>query len=200
MRAPDRASNWRGRRSEALRCPLINGAADWIPTSINLLTRQAPLYVGHSSASYKQQCLEVAGRIALPMICSAGRRLAVLATPPHPINKWSEQRELNSPHRVGSPRHGRYTILASQKPGRGDRIRTCLNSFWRRAPFLSGHHPCMAEPTGVEPVPADRQSAILPIDHSSGSLSWIRTTISAFRAQRLSIGRRGNFLNCQRSR
>src|SRR5215469_3015415 len=50
----------------------------------------------------------------------------------------------------------------------------------------------MAEPTGVEPVPADRQSAILPIDHSSGSLPWTRTTISAFRAQRPSIGRRGN--------
>src|SRR5260370_42284847 len=27
------------------------------------------------------------------------------------------------------------------KLGRGDRIRTCLNSFWRRAPFPSGHHP-----------------------------------------------------------
>ena len=51
----------------------------------------------------------------------------------------------------------------------------------------------MAELTGVEPVPADRQSAILPIDHSSGSLPWTRTTISAFRAQRPPIGRRGNF-------
>src|SRR6266700_1091348 len=51
----------------------------------------------------------------------------------------------------------------------------------------------MAELTGVEPVPADRRSAILPIDHSSGSLPWIRTTISAFRAQRPAIGRRGNF-------
>src|SRR5713226_9134828 len=56
----------------------------------------------------------------------------------------------------------------------------------------------MAELTGVEPVPADRQSAILPIDHSSGSLPWTRTTISAFRAQRPAIGRRGNF-NCQRT-
>jgi hypothetical protein len=56
----------------------------------------------------------------------------------------------------------------------------------------------MAELTGIEPVPADRQSAILPIDHSSGSLPWTRTTISAFRAQRPSIGRRGNF-NCQRT-
>jgi hypothetical protein len=51
----------------------------------------------------------------------------------------------------------------------------------------------MAELTGVEPVPAERQSAILPIDHSSGSLPWTRTTISAFRAQRPPIGRRGNF-------
>src|SRR5215831_7890475 len=50
----------------------------------------------------------------------------------------------------------------------------------------------MAELTGVEPVPAERQSAILPIDHSSGSLPWTRTTISAFRARRPSIRRRGN--------
>jgi hypothetical protein len=56
----------------------------------------------------------------------------------------------------------------------------------------------MAELTGVEPVPADRQSAILPIDHSSGSLPWARTTISAFRAQRPAVERRGNF-NCQRA-
>ena len=51
----------------------------------------------------------------------------------------------------------------------------------------------MAELTGIEPVPADRQSAILPIDHSSGSLPWTRTTISAFRARRPAIRRRGNF-------
>src|SRR5947208_17134954 len=51
----------------------------------------------------------------------------------------------------------------------------------------------MAELTGIEPVPADRQSAVLPIDDSSGSLPWIRTTISAFRVQRPAIGRRGNF-------
>ena len=57
----------------------------------------------------------------------------------------------------------------------------------------------LAELTGVEPVPAERQSAILPIDHSSGSLPWTRTTISAFRAQRPAIGRRGNFKNCQRT-
>src|ERR1043166_8936975 len=32
---------------------------------------------------HQRKTLEVAGRIALPMICFAGRRLAVLATPPH---------------------------------------------------------------------------------------------------------------------
>src|SRR5215471_20926319 len=31
--------------------------------------------------------MEVAGRIALPMICFAGRRLAVLATPPRPLER-----------------------------------------------------------------------------------------------------------------
>ena len=51
----------------------------------------------------------------------------------------------------------------------------------------------MAELTGVEPIPAERQSHILPIDHSSGSLPWTRTTISAFRAQRPATGRSGNF-------
>src|SRR5215813_9053015 len=51
----------------------------------------------------------------------------------------------------------------------------------------------VAELTGVEPVPAERQSAILPIDHSAGSLPWTRTTISAFRAQCPAIGRRSNF-------
>src|ERR1051326_1480259 len=76
----------------------------------------------------QRKTLEVAGRIALPMICFAGRRLAVLATPPQktgaeygnctrasglairstaPIRTppWSEQRESNSRHRVGGPRH-----------------------------------------------------------------------------------------------
>src|SRR5581483_1022409 len=57
----------------------------------------------------------------------------------------------------------------------------------------------MAELTGVEPVPAERQSAILPIDHSSGSLPWTRTTISAFRAQRPPIWTKREFQNCQRT-
>ena len=35
--------------------------------------------------------------------------------------------------------------------GRGDRIRTCLNSFWRRAPFPSGHHPCSSKGSAAKP-------------------------------------------------
>ena len=42
---------------------------------------------------HQQKTLEVAGRIALPMICFAGRCLAVLATPPH--KHWSGRRDSN---------------------------------------------------------------------------------------------------------
>src|ERR1700689_1655313 len=31
-------------------------------------------------------------------------------------------------------------VLLEKEIGESDRIRTCLNSFWRRAPFPSGHH------------------------------------------------------------
>ena len=123
--------------------------------------------------------MEVAGRIALPMICSAGRRLAVLATPPqtsnilgaeygnctrasglHPtarnrarrvprtgdpgycfytnsalLQKWSEQRELNSRHQLGRLRH--------------------------QPLYHARFKPILAVATGVEPVPPDRQSGIL---------------------------------------
>lgn len=114
------------------------GAAGWIPTSIDLLTRQVPLYVGHSSKTLElarslelrsgayrapalpvelyqrswrgdsnadhgltrpalfllsytskpsSQNLEAVGRIALPLVCFAGRCLAVLATPPQTLER-----------------------------------------------------------------------------------------------------------------
>ena len=98
------------------------------------LTRPALFPLSYTSTRLLLDNLEVAGRIALPMICFAGRRLAVLATPPRtylltwsgrrdsnprsrrwqrrvlatrrlPQKSWSEQRELNSRHRVGGPRH-----------------------------------------------------------------------------------------------
>jgi hypothetical protein len=55
------------------------------------------------------QTLEAAGRIALPMICFAGRCLAVLATPPQP---WSGVRELHPCFRTGDPGYCSYTNSA----------------------------------------------------------------------------------------
>ena len=123
------------------------GAAGWIPTSIDLLTRQVPLYVGHSSKTLElarslelrsgayrapalpvelyqrswrgdsnadhgltrpalfplsytsatlSTTLEAVGRIALPILCFAGRCLAVLATPPRTyLLTWSGRRDSN---------------------------------------------------------------------------------------------------------
>src|SRR6266566_9564351 len=105
---------------------------------------------------------------------------------------WSEQRESNSRHRVGGPRHQPLYHARSWREMKDSNPR---NWIWRPVSKPLDESPAkfMAELTGVEPVPADRRSAILPIDHSSGSLPWTRTTISAFRAQRPAIGRRGNF-------
>jgi hypothetical protein len=47
------------------------------------LTRPVLFLLSYTSA----KTLEVAGRIALPMICFAGRCLAVLATPPHNLER-----------------------------------------------------------------------------------------------------------------
>ena len=46
------------------------------------LTRPALFPLSYTSTTSSRH-LEAVGRIALPMICFAGRRLAVLATPPH---------------------------------------------------------------------------------------------------------------------
>ena len=51
----------------------------------NRLTRPVLFPLSYTST----KTLEVAGRIALPMICFAGRRLAVLATPPHNLRSKS---------------------------------------------------------------------------------------------------------------
>ena len=129
------------------------------------LTRPALFPLSYTS----EKTLEVAGRIALPMICFAGRRLAVLATPPHtfgaeggtrtraldvgdiaswPLDDFRPHKILERAARVELASSGWRPEAPAAIPcslyslGRGDRIRTCLNSFWRRAPFPSGHHPC----------------------------------------------------------
>ena len=153
------------------------------------------------------------------MISFAGRRLAVLATPPHTFGAegGTRTRALDvgnvaswplddfRPHKI-MERAARVELASSGwRPEAPAAIPCSLlagdeglepSSLDLEASVLAAgriSRKLMAELTGVEPVPADRQSAILPIDHSSGSLSWIRTTISAFRAQRPAIGRRGNF-------
>jgi hypothetical protein len=93
---------------------------------------------------------------------------------------------------LGGPRHQPLYHARSWREMKDSNPR---NWIWRASVLAAGRisRKFMAELTGIEPVPADRQSAILPIDHSSGSLPWTRTTISAFRVQRPAIGRRGNF-------
>jgi hypothetical protein len=162
---------------------------------MTLLTRQVPLFFGHSSKpgagtanrtrvsclpctgsatelcqrswrgdsnaalgltrpalfplSYTSETLEAAGRIALPMICFAGRRLAVLATPPQKLGaeygnctrvsglairgtapirtpRWSEQRETGPRFVTRTPGlevrgTSRCTMLAFLKPWRSQR-------------------------------------------------------------------------------
>ena len=88
---------------------------------------------------------------------------------------------MNSRHRVGGPRH--QPLYHARSLAGDEGLEPSLLDL--EASVLAARRisrKLMAELTGIEPVPADRQSAILPIDHSSGSLPWIRTTISAFQS------------------
>ena len=51
------------------------------------LTRPALFLLSYTSTELLCDNLEAVGRIALPMISFAGRRLAVLATPPHNLER-----------------------------------------------------------------------------------------------------------------
>ena len=135
------------------------------------VTRPVLFPLSYTSAPSSND-LEAVGRIALPLVCFAGRCLPVLATPPRTyLVTWSGRRDRTRGFDVGNvaswplddfrphkimERAARVELASSGwrpeapaaipcspvKTGRGDRIRTCLNSFWRRAPFPSGHHPC----------------------------------------------------------
>ena len=135
------------------------------------VTRPVLFPLSYTSAPSSND-LEAVGRIALPLVCFAGRCLPVLATPPRTyLVTWSGRRDRTRGFDVGNvaswplddfrphkimERAARVELASSgwrpEAPaaipcspftsGRGDRIRTCLNSFWRRAPFPSGHHPC----------------------------------------------------------
>lgn len=140
----------------AIRTPITDLRGRALPTELHQ----------HKTSS---RTLEAVGRIALPMISFAGRCLAVLATPPHksgaeggtrtraldvgnvaswPLDDFRPHKILERAARVELASSGWRPEAPAAIPcppfttGRGDRIRTCLNSFWRRAPFPSGHHPC----------------------------------------------------------
>jgi hypothetical protein len=134
------------------------------------------------------------------MICFAGRRLAVLATPPRTylltwsgrrdsnprsrrwqrrvlatrrLPHWSEQRELNSRHRVGGPRHQPlYHARPSHLAG--------VTGFEPAGTHFGDERPShrvitpVAVATGVEPVPPHRQSGILPLDSATTFQTWLR--------------------------
>ena len=60
------------------------------------LTRPALFLLSYTSTKLRRENLEAVGRIALPMICFAGRCLAVLATPPQTyLLTWSGRRDSN---------------------------------------------------------------------------------------------------------
>src|SRR5215472_13165550 len=123
------------------------------------------------------------------MICFAGRCLAVLATPPQPWSgvrelhpcfrtgdpgycsytnsAWSEQRESNSRHRVGNPRHQPlYHARPSKTLAGVTGFEPAKTGFGDQRPSRRVLTP-VAVATGVEPVPPDRQSGILPLDSAT---------------------------------
>ena len=74
-----------------------------------------------------------------------------------PSYKWSEQRELNSRHRVGGPRH--QPLYHAR-----------FNKHWRSQRELNRgpqHAPLLRVVGWLEPVPPDRQSGILPLDSAT---------------------------------
>src|SRR5437660_8177213 len=74
-----------------------------------------------------------------------------------PLYKWSEQRESNSRHRVGGPRH--QPLYHAR-----------FNKHWRSQRELNRgpqHAPLLRVVGWLEPVPPDRQSGILPLDSAT---------------------------------
>ena len=182
-------SNTRRRGTSSLHChcarPANVGAAGWIRTSMDLLTSQEPFYVGHSSSCggggenctpddllcrQTPCCLGYTASIwsgvreshpcsrPPPHRAKTARGgdpgLAIRSTAPVRTPLWSEQRESNSRHRVGGPRH---------------------------QPLY--HARSLAVATGIEPVPPDRQSGILPTDATTAWILRRKLRGSGFRLQ-----------------
>src|SRR5258707_9586898 len=100
------------------------------------------------------------GELHSRMICFAGRRLAVLATPPQPLERSTGIAPVLPDWRSG------VLLLYELRLERAARVELA-SSGWR--PEAPAAIPCsrqqtLAVATGVEPVPPDRQSGILPLD------------------------------------
>src|SRR5260370_15016372 len=124
------------------------------------------------------------GELHSRIICFAGRRLAVLATPPQPLERstgiapvlpdWrsgvlllyelrrSEQRESNSRHRVGNPRHQPLYHARSSKTLAGvTGFEPAKTGFGDQRPSHRVLTP-VAVATGVETVPPHKQYRLPP--------------------------------------
>ena len=116
------------------------------------------------------------------VICFAGRRLAVLATPPQILERSTGIAPVLPDWRSG------VLLLYELRLERAARVELA-SSGWR--PEAPAAVPCslqqtLAVATGVEPVPPDRQSGILPLDSATtfnfGCEGRIRTCMNRVRA------------------
>src|ERR1051326_1454418 len=126
------------------------------------LTRPALFPLSYTST----KTLEVAGRTALPhdLLCRQTTFCLGYAT----SKIWSGVRELHPCFRTGDPGYCSCTNSALERAARVE----LASSGWR--PEAPAAIPCslqrtLAVATGVEPVPPDRQSGILPIDSATTS-------------------------------
>jgi hypothetical protein len=133
-------------------------------TPADLLCRQMPCCLGYAT-SYLERSTGIA-----PVLPDWRSGVLLL----YELRIWSEQRELNSRHQRGRLRHqplyharssktlAGVTGFEPAKTGFGDQ----RPSHWVLTP--------VAVATGVEPVPPDRQSGILPLDSATTFNIWLR--------------------------
>jgi hypothetical protein len=91
---------------------------------------------------------------------------------------WSGVRELHPCFRTGDPGYCSYTNSALERAARDWTSLRYPNPRVggpRHQPLYHARFPkTLAVATGVEPVPPDRQSGILPLDSATGSKIWLR--------------------------
>ena len=104
------------------------GAAGWIPTSIDLLTRQVPLYVGHSSKTLElARCLEL--------------RSGAYRAPALPVELYqrSWRGDSNADHGLTRPVLFPLSYTSKQKSGGGGENCTPDDLLCRQTPYCLGY-------------------------------------------------------------